>query len=251
MTRTHYQRQLDALLHDVHQLGAEVERAVSQAIVAFKQGNRRMARLLLAYDEKVNRAQYAINAALILMARQAPVATDLRLITSIMVVAGELERISDHAENVIETVAWSTAAPTPELQPELVRMTELAQQMVRTALYVYAHHHAEVARQLAAADDVVDNLMVQLKTALPMRIAEHPTESKAIMDHWFLALQFERIADHATNIGEQAIFVVTGEVVDLNVGRATRSDPVKIADMSAVVELNGRRPSMAPEETSE
>jgi phosphate transport system protein len=233
MTRRHDHRQRDCLRHDVLQLAALVERSVIHAIDALNSGDGELAQRLLAQDEEISVAQRAINAeVLLLTARQAPMAADVRMFISSILVTAELERISDHARNIAETVAWYPNPQRVDVPTDLVCLAKRTQQLLATALHAYTQSDVAAARQLGAADGEVDTLLRRLKAAMPEEIARRPQESKAMLDHWSAALELERIADRATNIAAQTIFVVCGDVVELSLphraghGAGTHAIPV-------------------------
>ncbi len=216
MPRAHYDHQLQQLQDDLLRLGGQVEAAVGTAIAAFNRRDVDAARRVIAGDDSIDRAQYALeDRALNLIARQAPLAADLRLISAVIWVAGELERVGDYAEGTAKLALRAAADMPMEPPPQLAQMAPLAQGMLHDALDALVHRDLEAARRIAADDDAVDDLTTAVQDALLERLHE-PTQVEGTLRLLFVAHNLERTADRATNIAERIMFLVTGELVDLN-----------------------------------
>jgi phosphate transport system protein len=216
MPREHYDQQLQQLQDDLLRLGGQVEAAVGAAIDAFNRRDVDAARCVIADDDIIDRAQYTLeDRALNLIARQAPLAADLRLISAVIWVAGELERVGDYAEGTAKLALRGAADVPMEPPPQLAQMAPLAQRMLRDALDAFVRRDEAAARRIAAADDAVDDLTTAVQEALIERLRE-PTHVEGALRLFFVAHNLERIADRATNIAERIIFLVTGEIIDLN-----------------------------------
>ncbi len=200
---------------DLLRLGGQVEAAVGTAIAAFNRRDVDAARRVIAGDDSIDRAHDALeDRALHLIARQAPLAADLRLISAVIWVAGELERVGDYAEGTAKLALRAAADVPMEPPPQLAQMALLAQGMLRDALDALVHRDLEAARRIAAADDAVDNLTTAVQDALRERLHE-PTQVEGTLRLLFVAHNLERTADRATNIAERIMFLVTGALVDL------------------------------------
>lgn len=217
MPRQHYDLQLQDLEQDLLRLASQVEAAVGRAVEALQKQDVEEARRLIAEDDEIDRAQYALeDKALHLIALQAPIAADLRLISAVISIASELERMGDYAEGIAEIVIRGANEPLLKPLIDIPRMAQAAQRMLREALDAFVNRDAEAARKLAAEDDEVDQLTTQVQNELLGMMVMNPASSERALHLMFVAHNLERVADRATNIAERLIFLVTGNVVDLN-----------------------------------
>lgn len=217
MPRENYDRQLRDLQDDLLRLASQAEQAIGRAVAALGAQDVDEARRIIAEDDTIDRAQYAIeDKALHLIALQAPMATDVRLISAVISIASELERIGDYAEGIAEIVIRGAHEPLLKPLHDIPRMAQLAQKMLREALDAFIQRDAEAARQLAQADDEVDQLTTVIQNELLGLMIQNPANSERALHLMFVAHNLERVADRATNIAERLIFLVTGALVDLN-----------------------------------
>ncbi len=217
MPRQHYDLQLRELQDDLLRLASKVESSIGRAVAALKTQDVAQARSVIAEDDTIDRAQYALeDKALQLIARQAPIAADLRLISAVISIASELERMGDYAEGIAEITIRGANEPLLKPLVDIPRMAEAAQRMLRESLNAFVNRDAEAARRLANDDDEVDQLTTLVQNDLLKIMIEHPANSERALHLMFVAHNLERVADRATNIAERLIFLVTGEVVDLN-----------------------------------
>ncbi|MDP9314455.1 MAG: phosphate signaling complex protein PhoU [Chloroflexota bacterium] len=217
MPREQYDRQLKDLQDSLLRLASQVEGSIGRAVEALKTQDVDEARRIIADDDAIDRAQYAIeDAALLLIARQAPMAADLRMISAVISIASELERMGDYAEGIAEIVIRGANEPLLKPLANIPRMAQIAQRMLREALDAFVNRDAEAARRLGATDDQVDQLTTVIQNELLRIMVSEPTNIERALHLMFVAHNLERVADRATNIGERLIFLVTGQVVDLN-----------------------------------
>jgi phosphate transport system protein len=217
MPRPHYDLQLRELQDDLLRLASKVESSIGRAVTALQTQDVAAARTIIAEDDEIDRAQYALeDKALQLIARQAPIAADLRMISAVISIASELERMGDYAEGIAEITIRGANEPLLKPLVDIPRMAEAAQRMLREALDVFVRRDAEAARRLANEDDEVDQLTTVVQNDLLKIMIENPANSERALHLMFVAHNLERVADRATNIAERLIFLVTGEVVDLN-----------------------------------
>lgn len=217
MPRQHYDLQLRGLEQDLLRLASQVEAAIGRSVQALQQQDIEEARRLIAEDDQIDRAQYALeDKALHLIALQAPIAADLRLISAVISIASELERMGDYAEGIAEIVIRGANAPLLKPLIDIPRMAQAAQRMLRDALDAFVKRDAEAARKLAGEDDEVDQLTTLVQNELLNLMVANPANSERALHLMFVAHNLERVADRATNIAERLIFLVTGDVVDLN-----------------------------------
>ncbi len=216
--REDFHRELDALVDLLLRTGDTVVGMLDRAVTALVEERTELADEVIRTDDQVD-AVYADvqNRVVRLMALQAPVASDLRLATSLIHINIHLERMGDYALNVAKMGKRSARyEENPELASQLQEMASSAQEVARAALRAFAHRDVEAARRLDDIDDAVDRLNINLFQRL-MHLAAGGDSHLEWATHMVLvARQIERYGDHAVDIGEATIFAVTGETVELS-----------------------------------
>jgi phosphate transport system protein len=209
MAERHYFDELEALKQRLLAMGALVEDLVRRAIQSLVERKQAQAEDVIARDREVNDLQIEIDDRCVkLLALQQPMATDLRLITSAMKINADLERMGDQAVNIAENTM--KLLPHPPLKPliDIPRMAEVAESMMRDALDAFVRKDAELARQVLVRDDEVDSLKDQLFRELLTYMMADPGTIQRALSLILISRNLERIADHATNIAEDVIFLV-------------------------------------------
>ncbi len=221
MTRVTFERRLESLLNELLALGEMVEKAQLAAMDALKHRDFEASERIIAEDKAINQKRYDIEKeALVLIATQQPMATDLRVLASVLEIATELERMGDYAKGIASINLKIGDEPLMKPLIDLPRMTEKAVSMLRRALQAFVNRDVEAARRLIAEDDEVDALYDQVYRELITYILQDPRHiSQATFLLW-AAHNVERTADRVTNICERTIFVVTGELTDLDATEA-------------------------------
>ncbi len=217
MPREHYVQQLRSLQDDLLRLAGLAEAAVGRAVTALQNQDIEEARRIIAEDDIIDRQQYALeDRALLLIARQAPMAVDLRTISAVISIASELERIGDYAEGIAKIAIRGAGEPLLKPLIDVPRMAEKAQQMLRTAVEAFVNRDVEAARRLGTADTEVDDLTTQVQNELLTFMLRDPNNIERALHLMFVAHNLERVADRTTNIAERLVFLVTGEIEELN-----------------------------------
>jgi len=214
MERHHFESELQALRNQLLTMGALVEERVHQAVHSLVHRREEEAERVIAADKEINDLQIDIDdRALRLLATQAPLAVDLRLITSTMKINANLERIGDQAVNIAENVL--KLLPHPPLKPliDIPRMAEIAKKMTRDALDAFVNRDAELARDVLRRDDEVDLLKDQIFRELLTYMMADPGTIARALSLILISRNLERIADHATNIAEDVIFIAEAKDV--------------------------------------
>jgi phosphate transport system protein len=214
MERHHFEFELQALKNRLLSMGALVEDRVHQAVVALMERRRDAAEKIIAGDDEVNELQIEIDdRCLKLIALQQPMASDLRLITAAMKINADLERIGDQAVNIAENAL--TIIEQPPLKPliDIPRMAELAEKMTRDSLESFVRKDVALARNVLERDDEVDALKDQVFRVLLTYMMADPGTIERALQLILVSRHLERIADHATNIAEDVIFVVEAKDV--------------------------------------
>ena len=214
MEPRHFETELQALKNRLLGMGALVEERVHQAMQALMERRVEAAEAIVAGDAEVNDLQIEIDdRCLKLLALQNPMASDLRLITAAMKINADLERIGDQAVNIAENAVKVAAAPPLRPIIDLPRMAEIAEAMTRDSLDAFVRRDAELARDILARDDEVDALKDQIFRVLLTHMMADPGTIERALGLILVSRNLERIADHATNIAEDVIFVVEAKDV--------------------------------------
>ena len=214
MERHHFEAELQALRNQLLTMGGLVEERVHRAIHSLVDRREEEAQRIIATDKEINDLQIDIDdRCLRLLATQAPLALDLRLITSAMKINADLERVGDQAVNIAENVL--VLIPQPPLKPliDLPRMAEIAEKMIRDALDAFVKRDAELARDVLRRDDEVDELKDQVFRELLTYMMADPGTIQRALALILIGRNLERIADHATNIAEDVIFITEAKDV--------------------------------------
>jgi phosphate transport system protein len=214
MEPRHFEMELQALKNRLLRMGALVEERVHGAMQALMERRLEAAEAIVAGDAEVNDMQIEIDdRCLKLLALQNPMASDLRLITAAMKINADLERIGDQAVNIAENAVKVAAAPPLRPIIDLPRMAELAEGMTRDSLDAFVRRDADLARDILARDDEVDQLKDQIFRVLLTHMMADPGTIERALGLILVSRNLERIADHATNIAEDVIFVVEAKDV--------------------------------------
>jgi phosphate transport system protein len=208
MERHHFEAELQALRNQLLRMGALVEERVHGSVRSLVVRREEDARRIVASDDEVNDLQIDIDErCLRLLATQTPLASDLRLITSAMKINADLERVGDQAVNIAENAL--TLIPQPPVKPliDIPRMAELAEGMIRDALDAFVKNDAALARDVLGRDDEVDELKDQVFRELLTYMMADPGTIQRALALILVSRNLERVADHATNIAEDVIFI--------------------------------------------
>jgi phosphate transport system protein len=214
MERHHFEGDLQALRNQLLTMGGLVEDRVRRAVDALVHRREEDARRIIATDKDINDLQIDIdNRCLKLLATQNPLAVDLRLITSAMKINADLERVGDQAVNIAESVL--VLIPQPPLKPliDIPRMAGIAEKMIRDSLDAFVKRDAELARDVLRRDDEVDELKDQVFRELLTYMMADPGTIQRALSLILISRNLERIADHATNIAEDVIFIAEAKDV--------------------------------------
>lgn len=214
MIQRHFDEELADLKSKLLRMAGLAEDQIDKALGALVTRDSTLARKVIERDHQVNALDVEIDEDSIrLLALHQPAARDLRLVTTAMKIATELERISDLAENVCERAIELDEEPQLKPYIDIPRMGNLARTMVTESIDAFVKDDAMLARKVLGDDDLVDDLMEQLFRELLSFMIEDPhTISRAIRLS-FIAKYLERMADHATNIAELVVYLVEGKII--------------------------------------
>lgn len=171
------------------------------------------------YEKNINNMHSEVDEkCLRVLARQAPVASDLRFVLAVIKINNDLERMGDQAVNIAHNAREYMAEMVGEVPADFHEMKKQVRAMVKNALDAFVKQDVNLCRQVLENDDIVDNFRNQLVASLKIRMKQYPKEIDACLNLIMIAKNMERLADHATNIAEDVIFVVTGD--DIRHGRS-------------------------------
>lgn len=214
--RAHYDRQLEGLRAGLLMLGAMTESAVTQAVEGLRQRDISLARTVISHDRGIDDQAYRLEEeALLLIATQQPLATDLRTIAATLFMATELERIGDYAEGIAKITV--DLGDEPQLKPliDIPRMATLAVDMLHRSLDAFIAADLAACRAIWQQDDEIDALYNQVFRELLTYMLANPASIEQATRLIWAAHNLERIADRVTNICERIAFVITGNPREL------------------------------------
>ncbi|WP_127532790.1 phosphate signaling complex protein PhoU [Paenibacillus kobensis] len=210
----HYLDQLHEMLVD---MGGRVERALADAMQSLKDMDISLAKKVIATDPDINRLEEQIEElGAKLIVTQQPVAKDLRRILAAFKIASDLERMGDLSLDVAKVTLRLEGQALIKPLIDLPRMAEIVQTMIFESIQSFVQENVDLAYKMAKDDDQVDALYKQITRELFSLMLENPLTISQSMQLSFVGRFIERIADHATNIGESVVYLVTGKRPDLN-----------------------------------
>ncbi len=217
MVRKTFENEIQQLKDEILLLGSMVEQATLDSVDALKKRDIQKSEKIIANDKKINQQRFKLeNEVMILIATQQPMARDLRVIASILEVISELERMGDYAKGI--AVINTRMGDQPMLKPlvDVPLMAQIGVDMLHRALTAFVSEDIQAARAIPAEDDRVDQLYDQVYRELMTYVLSDPRNIERA--NWLLwaAHNLERFADRVTNICERTIFIVTGELTEIN-----------------------------------
>jgi len=210
----HLIRDLDALHRNVLTMCARVEELIDSAVDALHRRDYEKAEQIPAQDDEIDRMDVQIEEeCLKLLALHQPVAVDLRRITTVMKISGELERVADLGVNISERALSIIRCGEVHVPDDFREMSHLALSMLHRSIDSYVEMDVRLARDVCQTDDRVDNLNREIIQDLILRMQRQPLLIELHMHLFSVCRQIERVADHATNIAEDVVYLVEGEII--------------------------------------
>jgi phosphate transport system protein len=210
----HFSVELEELNQSLLQMGGLVEQSIRRAVQSVVEREKEVAKQVMRDEERVNQMQLEIDAATTrLLALNQPVARDLRLLTAILKINTDLERMGDLAVNIAERAISLANRPRLKAMVDIPKMASLTESMLLKSLDAFVKGDADLATSVLLADNEVDTLRDVVYTELVALMQREPVVVPGAVDLMFVARNLERIADHSTNIAEDVIFLVRGEDV--------------------------------------
>ncbi|MDQ2712638.1 MAG: phosphate signaling complex protein PhoU [Acidobacteriota bacterium] len=207
----HFDQELDRLKSKLLEMSALVESAVYRSVQGVVEKNEELAQQVLRNEGRINQLEIEIDdMAISLLALQAPLATDLRLITAAIKINNDLERMGDLSVSIAQSAVALIREPLIRPLIDIPHIAGLAQGMVRKALDAFVNRDAELARSVLASDDAVDNMRTASYHELMSFMESNPQQIPQALYLLSVVRNLERIADHATNVAEDVLFLVKG-----------------------------------------
>ncbi len=218
MTRDRYHSELEALRTDVVRMAGMAGDAIHSSVEALKALDAATAARIIADDDKIDALHLDLeNRCMRLLALQQPMASDLRTIAAVFAITIDLERLADHAEGISRCTRRLSGETLLKPLIDIPRMEALVQDMLRDAMDAFLRHDPSLAEAMAKKDDEVDGLRSQVFRELLTYMIGDPQTTPRALELLLVAQHLERAADHITNIGERVIYMVTGDLRELNV----------------------------------
>lgn len=216
VTRNQFQNELDVLNEDIIKLANTAGQALDEAMEALFSQNVDQAKQVIENDQQIDRKELEINdKTILLIAKQQPVATDLRRVITALKILTDIERMGDNAKNIANaTIHLGKNAST--IPSDLKQMHQMTKEMLDSAINAFKYEDITIARKLAVMDDDVDKLYKTVVSELLGETATNPEKIQYVMQMAFCARYLERFADHITNVGESILYLVKGENFNLN-----------------------------------
>lgn len=217
VVRQEFEGELDQLKKLIVEMAMKAEKALLLSMQALTEQNMELAEKVIDEDNKINELDEEIaETAIWVIAKQQPVATDLRKVISSIRIANDLERIGDQAVNIAVSTIKIGTHPLYKPLEDIPRMCDKVHHMLIGSIDAYQTDDTVLAKRVADDDNEVDSMYEALIEELLAKISKQPELTTQITQLAFVSRYLERIADHVTNISEHILFTVKGKHVDLN-----------------------------------
>jgi len=213
-TRVRLRRKIEKLNTSLLSLGGKVEENLRMAVMALERRDADLAAQVIDGDAQVDRAEVDLEEeCLEVLALHQPVAIDLRHIIGALKINKDLERAGDLASNIAETALHFASVSHVEVPNDYYVMAHKTQAMLKKSLDAFVNTAVRLAYEVLAEDDEVDWMKHTLHKQFEQRLRKEPEAMSSLVHLFLVSRHLERISDHATNIAEEVIYIVTGEIV--------------------------------------
>lgn len=210
----HLQREIDNLKKLILALGADVEENVHKAVKSLETRDSQLAETIVASDEVIDEQEVFLEEeCLKVLALHQPVAIDLRFVIAVLKINNDLERIADLAVNIAERALFLNTQPKISIPFDFSTMVDKTKTMLRRSLDALVRMDTDMAHRVLMSDDEVDEINKEMYGQVQGGIRENPDQLESLIHYLSTSRHLERIADHATNIAEDVIYMVNGEIV--------------------------------------
>ena len=210
----HLQNEIEKLKRRLLAIGVTVVEAIQKALLALDARHGEIAREVMEGDKQIDAAEVELEEeCLKLLALYQPVAEDLRFIAAVMKINNDLERMGDEAVNIAEHASFLSRMEPIAVPPQLKDITEAAMRMVHESLDAFVLGDVSAARRICAEDDEVDRLNREIINAVWRMMRDDPETVERATHLFSVSRHLERVADHATNIAEDVVYMVEGKII--------------------------------------
>ena len=210
----HLQREIENLKKKILDLGGRIEAVVHEAIRSIEERDAVLAQKIIDEDIEIDHTEVEIEEdCLKILALHQPVAIDLRFIVAILKINNDLERIGDLGVNIAERSVFLASVPQVNASLDFVRMSKKTEAMLNKCLDALVNMSSELAIEVCANDDEVDAMNRQMYLKIQDAMQEYPDQVPSLVHLLSVSRHLERIADHATNIAEDVVYMIEGQIV--------------------------------------
>lgn len=210
----HLQREIENLKKKILSLGARVEGTVHEAMRSIETRDAALARKIIEEDFEIDQTEVEVEEeCLKILALHQPVATDLRFIVAVLKINNDLERIGDLAVNIAERSSYLAGQSEVNVAFDFAQMSQKTEAMLNKSLDALVNLSSELAHEVCMSDDAIDDLNRQTYLRVQEAIQTHPEHIPSLIHLLSVSRHLERIADHATNIAEDVMYMIEGQIV--------------------------------------
>jgi phosphate transport system protein len=214
MIRKHFSKELEKIKKQILSLGAKVEERVRMALNAVEANDAELADRIIKTDYEIDEMEVEIEEeCLKVLALHQPVAVDLRFLIAVIKINNDLERIGDQTVNIAERVGVIAKRDLSDFFFDYSAMGEKAQNMLKMSLDGLVNMDYDLAFNVLLMDDEVDKIQKEAYDRIKQAMSEHPDKIGYLINLLLISRHIERLADHATNIAEEVIYLIEGEIV--------------------------------------
>ena len=212
--RVLFEQELELLKNKVTEMGEHAEISYDRMVYSIRESKEDVLNSLLDTDHKMVDMQRSIEAmCLTLLTKQQPVARDMRMVSAALKVVSDIERIGDHVGDIAELyLRMGNVNGEGEYEHLLLDMMEEAKEMIHSSVEAFVDGDENVAKQVIAHDDVVDDLFNKMKDKMMNAIRNQDLDADRVVDYLMVAKYLEKVGDHAVNIAQWAMFQITGDM---------------------------------------
>ncbi len=209
--RTQFEKELEELKLTLIKMGDIVIKNIHEALKAFLDMNTELADDIIKKDKEVNEYEYNIERECMrIILREQPVARDLRLITSVLKMITDLERIGDHAADISKLTVFMEKTNKPFSVKQIGKMVDVSEEMIKMALESFVNQDQDIALAVIEKDDIVDDLFSSIRSLVAEAIRNNEIDADYALYLMMAAKYLERIGDHAVNLAEWVLFSILG-----------------------------------------
>jgi phosphate transport system protein len=209
----HLQREIERLKKEILSLGAAVEQSVRMVMTSIDERDTDLAQKVIDGDVQIDQAEVDLEeACLKILALHQPVAIDLRFIIAVLKINNDLERIGDLATNIAERARFLSSRPEIQTPFDMTGLAERVRWMLRSCLDSLVNMDTALADKVCETDDEVDDINREMYDLVKDALRQHPDQVDLLIPYMSISRSLERIADHATNIAEDVIYMVDGVI---------------------------------------